>query len=268
MCKLARVRTLALALLLLVLLQLQPASVRGTEAVAEGTSTGETDRQWLSLLCSLRGGFGGYKNLTRGRAEDPSGPTKIGSYAGFLNPEFGLEAFGLGVSYDLNLIMSLSGTGVGEGKHDLQAGSASQRIKVVYALRCYKFHLLPEFGYVFLSEDASIYSPSDGPGRYREEYQDQNYCYGLSARARVIPAWEFRLWLYGRYVHDNLDIQVDNYRLELQLGNEWSAPPVPGEQGPEAKSEYLGLGVSWSKKTDGRSEWFVTLGFTVAVRLL
>jgi hypothetical protein len=122
---------------------------------------------------------------------------------------------------------------------------------------------------MFLEENASIHDVhSEKPDRYKEKFKDENYNYGLSARARIIPVLNGHLWLYGRYVHDNLDIQVDNYRIELQLGDELSESRGWVGEGINLKSFYLGLGVSWSKKTDGRSEWFITLGFTAAVRVL
>ena len=263
-----RVRILALTITLAILMQLQPTAVRGTEAVAESTSTGETDRHWLSFLFGLGGGLGSYKNLTRQRGDPPS-PLEIGSYALLINAEFGLEVFDLGIAYHWDMIRSPTGTYIGDDDYGHEAGRYRHGIKAVYALRSDRFHLLPELGYVFLDEDASIHDVySERGDRYKEEYKDENYNYGLSARARTIPVLNAHLWLYARYVHDNLEIQMDNYQLELQLGDEYSEARGSVEEGINLKSGYFGLGVSWSKKTDGRSEWFVTLGFTVAVRLL
>ena len=263
-----RVRTLPLAILLVVFVQLEPATVRGTEAASESTSTAEADGPRLSFLCGFDAGLGSYENVTR-QPGDPPSPLETGPDALFIDVEMGLEVFDLGISYHLGMIRSPGGTYVDDDDYGHGAGRYRHGVKAVYALRSDRFHLLPELGYVFLEESASIQDiDSERTDRYKEKYKDENYSYGLSARARTIPVLNGHLWLYGRYVHDNLDIQVDNYRLELQLGAEESDPPEWGDHGMPVESAYFGLGVSWSKKTDGRSEWFITLGFTVAVRLL
>ena len=260
--------TVVLAIPLVAFVLLQPAAVQGTEAVAESTSTIETDGHWLSFLYGLGGGLGSYENVTRQRGDPPS-PLETGSNAFFIDVEMGLEVFDLGISYHWGMIRSPGGTYIDDDDFGHGAGRYRHGIKAVYALRSDRFHLLPELGYVFLDEDASIHDVhSEKPDRYKEKYKDENHNYGLSARVRTIPVLNAHLWLYGRYVHDNLDIQVDNYRLELQLGGEESDPPEWGDHGMPVESAYFGLGVKWSKKTDGRSEWFITLGFTVAVRLL
>lgn len=268
MHKFLRVRTLALAIPLVAFMLLQPAAVRGSEAALASKCTTETDSHWLSFLYGLGGGLGSYGNLTRQRGDPPS-PLETGSDAFFIDVEMGLEVFDLGISYHWGMIRSPGGTYIDDDDYGHGAGRYRHGIKAVYALRSDRFHLLPELGYVFLDESASIHDIySERADRYKEKYKDENYSYGLSARARITPVLNAHWWLYARYVHDNLDIQVDNYRLELQLGGEESEPPEWGDHGVPVESAYFGLGVSWSKKTDGRSEWFVTLGFTVAVRLL
>ena len=268
MYKSGRVRKVALAIPLVAFVLLQPAAVRGTEAVAESTSTIETDSHWLSFLYGLGGGLGSYRNITRQRGDPPS-PLETGPDALFIDVEMGLEVFDLGISYHLGMIRSPGGTYIDDDDYGHGAGRYRHGVKAVYALRSDRFHLLPELGYVFLEESASIQDiDSERADRYKEKYKDENYSYGLSARARTIPVLNGHLWLYGRYVHDDLDIQVDNYRLELQLGDEYSESQGRVEEGINLKSVYFGLGVSWSEKTDGRSEWFVTLGFTAALRVL
>lgn len=263
-----RVRTVALTIPLVVFVLLQPAAVRGTEAVAESTSTIETDSHWLSFLYGLDGGLGSYRNVSRQRGDPPS-PLETGSDAFLINAEIGLEVFDLGISYHWGMIRSPGGTYIGDDDYGHGAGRYRHGIKAVYALRSDRLHLLPELGYVFLDEDASIHDIySERADRYKEEYKDENYNYGLSARARTIPVLNAHLWLYARYVHDNLDIQMDNYQLELQFGDEYSESRGWVEEGINLKSVYFGLGISWSRKTDGRSEWFITLGVTSALRLL
>jgi hypothetical protein len=211
-------------------------------------------------------GLGSYQNITRQRGDPPS-PVEVDSYAKSFDVEAGLEVLGLGISYDWNLIYTPAYHGSEDYVHE--AGNTRQRIKGVYALRGERFHLIPEFGYVFVNEDALIHDRGSGrPDRYLEEYKDEDYYYGLSARARFKPFLKAHWWLYARYVHDNLDIQVDNYQLGLQFGDEFSGPPDPDEKGPDLESGYFSLAVNWSKKTDGRSEWFITLGITCAIRIL
>jgi hypothetical protein len=263
-----RARTLALAIPLVVLLQLQPAAVRATEAAPESASTTETDSHWLSFLVGAGGGLGSYRNVTRQRGDPPS-PLETGSDAFFIDVELGLEVFDLGISYHWGMIRSPGGTYIDDDDYGHGAGRYRHGIKAVYALRGDRLHLLPELGYVFLDEHALIHDVhSERADRYKEKYEDENYNYGLSARARIIPVLNAHWWLYARYVHDNLDIQVDNYQLELQLGDEYSESRGWVEEGINLKSGYFGLGVSWSKKTDGRSEWFITLGFTGTIRVL
>lgn len=253
---------------LLAVVLFQPAVVRGTEATTGSKSTTETDSHWLSFLFGLGGGLGSYKNLTSQRGDPPSS-LETGSDAFLINAEFGLEVFDLGISYHWDMIRSPGGTYIDDDGYGHEAGRYRYGIKAVYALRGDRFHLLPELGYVFLDEDALIHDIySEGADRYKEEYKDENYSYGLSARARIMPVLNAHWWLYARYVHDNLEIQMDNYQLELQLGDEYSEAGGSVEEGINLKSGYFGLGVSWSKKTDGRSEWFVSLGFRVALRLL
>jgi hypothetical protein len=255
---------LAVALLAGVLLQ--PSAALGTEAAAESTSTNETKRQWLSLLLGFHHGLGSYENITRQRGDPPS-PVEVDSYAKSFDVEAGLEVLGLGISYDWNLIYTPAYHGSEDYVHE--AGNTRQRIKGVYPLRGKRFHLIPEFGYVFVNEDALIHDRGSGrPDRYLEEYKDEDYYYGLSARARLRPVLNAHWWLYARYVHDNLGIQVDNYQLELQLGDEYPGSPDPDDEGPDLNSAYFSLAVKWSQKTDGRSAWFITIGLTGALRLL
>lgn len=194
---------------------------------------------------------------------------ETGSSAFLIDVEMGLEVFDLGISYHLSGLRSPGVTYTDADDYVHEAGRFRHGVKAVYALRSYRFHLIPELGYVFLEENASMHDVySERADRYKEEYKDENYSYGLSARARITPVLNAHWWLYARYVHDNLDIQVDNYRLELQLGDEYSESRGSVEEGINLKSVYFGLGVSWSRKTDGRSEWFITLGVTSALRLL
>jgi hypothetical protein len=263
-----RTRVFVLVVTLIAVVLFQPAAVRGTEAAADSTSINETERNRLSLLFGLDCGLGGYKNLSKQRG-DPPNPIGIGSHAFAFKAELGLEALGWGISYNFGVIAALIPTPSASAVYDRQAGSWQHRIRGAYALRRDGFHLIPESGYFFLEEYASIDDRhSDEPGPYKEKYNDRGYYYGLSARVRLKPVLRAHWWLYARYVHDNLDIKTDSYQLELQLGDEFSGPQESDEKGPDIKSAYFSLGVKWSKKTDGRSEWFITLGCTSAIRLL
>jgi hypothetical protein len=37
---------------------------------------------------------------------------------------------------------------------------------------------------------------------------------------------------------------------------------------PYAESAFISLGVRWAKRTDGRSEWFLTIGYAFSIGLL
>ena len=234
--------TLVLSIFAFVLFQ--PTTVRGAEVASNNKSTVGTKNHWLSFLIGARGGLGSYTNISRQRGDPPS-PMQTGSYAGFFDIGFGLEAFGLGFSSNWNPIRSPTITYVDKDNYVHEAESSCIRIKTYYALRSNRFHLIPEFGYVYLGEGASIHDVrSKRPDRYNEVYEDKSYEYGLSARAKIIPVPNWHLWFYASYVHDNLDIKVDNYLLQLQLGDEFSGPSDVNEKGPEVKSGYFGLGVS------------------------
>jgi hypothetical protein len=79
----------------------------------------------------------------------------------------------------------------------------------------------------------------------------------------LIPVKRAGLWLYGRYVHDHLEVRADNYWAEIHLWAGDLEEPPPDKWKPYFCSGYLNLGVRWTKKTDGRSETFLTLGFAM-----
>lgn len=233
----------------------QPPNAKGDEVASDSVVTVSAHHRWLHLLFGLRGGAGSYKNISKARGEVPN-PVKIGSFAVLVNPELGLEAFGFGISYDLNLLWPPYTHYIDHDDYVHEEEMLKQEIKTYYTFRSSKFHLIPELGYVFLREGAWVYDVnSEKPDLYGKEYDDNNYCYGLSVRTKIKPVSKGYLWLYTRYVHDNLNIKVDNYRLDLQLGDE-DYEIIPDNP---VTSVFMNLGVSWCKKTDGRSEWFISL---------
>jgi hypothetical protein len=245
---------------------LQPSAALATEAAAESTSVAQAQSDWLSLFLGVNCGLGSYKNIIR-RQDNLSDLVKIDPFAWTVYGEAGLEVFSLRIGCDLSFVTTIDY--IADDDSVQKAYSFTKRIKGVYAVRKEKYHLYPEAGCVFLSEDVLIFeTPSDGPNHYKESYKDQGFYYGLSARVRVIRGVENHWWLYARYTHDNLDIQEDSYQLEFQGGGEYSRPSVPGDVYSEIKYVYIGLGVKWSKKSDGRSAWFITIGLSDAFRLL
>ncbi|UCB51844.1 MAG: hypothetical protein JSV10_07610 [Candidatus Zixiibacteriota bacterium] len=194
---------------------------------------------------------------------------ETGSTAFLICGEVGLQVFDLGISYHLSFLRSPGVTYTDADDYVHESAKFRRGAKAFYALRLDGFHLIPELGYVFLDEDASMHDVySERPDRYSEEYKDEGDCYGLSVRVRIRPVLKAHWWLYGSYVHDNLDIQADNYHIALQLGDELLGPPDPGWDGPDIRSGYFSLGARWLNKTDGRSEWFVTFEFTCTIGLL
>jgi hypothetical protein len=262
----AHMRETVFVLALLAALVFQPGTVRGNEVVADSVSATEIKSSRLSLLLRLGAGYGNYENIIR-QEGGLSSPVEIDSRARTYDGEIGLQVLSFRVSLDLSFPTTLDY--IADDDSTQEAYSSKERIKGVYALRKGRYHLFPEVGYVFVAEDALIfYMLSERPIYHKESYKDQGFYYGLSARVRIAPCLTEACWLYAHYTHDNLDIAADNYQLELQVGGGESGAPGPDGVASVTEFSYVGLGVKWSKKADGRSEWFIILGLSGAFRLL
>jgi len=220
----------------------------------------------FSLSMNAHGLFGFYDNLANQKG-DPASPLDLHSAAGAYG-ELGFGFCSFGVSYYLDAVWSPRTTYNDDQGYSHEAGRERHGIRASYQVSIWTVHLIPEGGYVFLNEDAGIKDPEKKkPDRYYERYKDDGYNYGLSARVKLITIRKGGLWLYGRYVHDDLGTKADNYWIEIHAGGVNPEPPWLDKDRPYVKSAYFTLGGRWTQRTDGRSEWFLTLGFAVAVGL-
>jgi hypothetical protein len=220
------------------------------------------------FLMDINGGVGGYDKLSMYTRALPS-PADTSGYACFLGVEVGLKMRSVGVTYHLEALWSPIKT-IFDGNNYLAQGDRIRHgVKVFSQVVREGFMVSPEGGYIFVRETARILDDSGGEiDWFSQNYKDRNYCYGLSVRAKVIPIQKDGLWLYGRYVHDHLDIMTDNYWFEAQLGGVNPDPPWVDKERPYAESAFISLGVRWAKRTDGRSEWFLTIGYAFSIGLL
>lgn len=222
-----------------------------------------TNRYNFSFLMHLYGGLGRYDNLTLRKGYSDS--LRItGAAAKFLHLEYGFKFRSFGITYYWELL------GTSDFIYSKVPGYSSGASYTRHGIRTFgellhkRFHFLPEVGIVFLDEDAIIGDQEGNePDLYNEERRDASYNYGFSTRLKLIPVKRAGLWLYGRYVHDHLEVRSDNYWVEIHLwaGDLEEFPPDKWK--PYLYSGYFNLGVRWTKKTDGRSETFLTLGFAM-----
>jgi hypothetical protein len=205
------------------------------------------------LIGGFHIGVGNYENVTSQRGDTPN-TLEIGSSCTNQGLEAGIGFRSLLMTYDVEYLVSPWGTSTDNTR---SASRLLQRIILCCQISTRNFQFIPEGGYVYIKEESK-------QNRYIERYNDQNYTYGLSARQRLLPIAKAGLWLYGRYVHDNLDIIADNYWFGLQLGSPDIEIPRSDKWKPYMKSAYFGLIVSWTKRTDGRSDWFLSFSFSTA----
>jgi hypothetical protein len=222
----------------------------------------------LSVQGSFQAAVGSYANLTM-QKNDPESPLHIGTSAAHLFWEAGIGFYSLGITYNVQLLRSPIVTSTDSDGFTHEAYRIHHGVKVFYQISSGDFRVTPEGGYVYLREEASIYDPTDKmPDRYNEKYKDQNYSYGLEVGHLLAPVAETELWLYGRYVHENLDIRADNYWIGLHLFASGEEVTESNKCKPYLESVHSRLGILWTKRSDGRSEWFLTLSLGAAFGLL
>lgn len=234
----------------------------------EETHRGNGRKLNVRILSDIHGGFGSYQNLSVQKGDPPS-LMETGSSCGFIHFELGLGVYSWGVTYHWDRLSAPLMTYLDDQDYVHQSGRTRQGIRTFYDISFRDFQIFPEGGYVFLSEYATIQDLNrKRPDLYDERYKDEGYSYGLSARIKLVPIRKVDFWLCGRYVHDNLSIKADNYRLDIQAGGLNPDPPWVDKDRPYKESAYFFLGTRWTKKTDGRSEWFFTLGFAVSLGII
>jgi hypothetical protein len=212
----------------------------------------------FTLLMSLGGALGSYHNIAMQRSHPPT-PLRAGSSAYILCGELGFAFRSLALRYYAEAVESSISTYVDSEGFNHHAGRAYHGPRTSYGLSHRILDLVPELGYVFLSETAAVVDTrKERSDQYREESSDQGYSYGLSVRRRVIPGGELELLLCGRYVHDHLDIRTDNYWLGLDLLGLVYQVSGPGGF-PPMQTFRLGLSFRWTERTDGRSDRFLAL---------
>ena len=250
--------------MMLVLLLLTRVTLAGDSAFVTDTLKHRGVKKYdFSLSMSLGGSLGSYDNLT-GQTGDPPTPLGISSSAYLLYGELGIGFQSLGVSYYIHAVASPIATFIDDDGFNQFAERLRHGTKVTYEISYKSLSFVPEGGYVFLREKAAISdSRGERPDPYLEKCKDQDYSYGLSMGRKLMHIGEPELWLYGRYVHDNLDIRADNYWLGLHLPIVVCEGPSSKKWKPYMQAFCIRLGVSWTKRTDGRSDWFLRLSFAM-----
>lgn len=220
---------------------------------------GNANKYKFSFLIGFGGGFGSYKNLSKQKG-DPHSLMKSGSDACLFGGEAGFRIYLLGVTYHYEILSSPIATSVDRQGYVHGAQCIRYGIRTFLEVPLKSLHFVPEGGYVFVREEADVYDRyGKKPDLYKERYKDRNYSYGLSVQFNLIPIRKLDLWLHGSYVHDNLDIKIDNYRVMIHALVADIDQSGGDEKTPRLESAYINLGVEWKNKTDGRSEWFLVL---------
>lgn len=246
-------------LLLPFFLSIRSVLAQDTSLVTNTSISADKDRYRFLFLVGFHGGFGSYKNLSMQKG-DPTSLMKSGSDACFFGGEAGFRIYLLGVTSHYEILSSPIATSV-DREHYVHG---AQRIR--YGIRTFlevplkTLHFIPEGGYVFVREEADVYDLyGKKPDLYKERYKDRDYSYGLSVQLKLIPIRKVDFWLHGRYVHDNLDIKIDNYWIMIHALVADIDQSGGDEKTPRVESAHINLGVEWKNKTDGRSEWFLVL---------
>jgi hypothetical protein len=229
--------------------------------VADTVEYREPKKYILGFFYELGGYLGSYHNLAEQR-DDSTNPFSMGSYSKHLCAELGCcfgslvcltsyIEFGSAESYDAK-------------DYDEVANRERWGVRISCSIMQRYLHFIPEVGWVFWDEEALIYdTEKTKPDLYHEEYRDDGLSYGLASRVGIITKEvegdELGLYLYGRYVHDDVVIPADNYWMELQFFARVLQPkPTPVTE-PPFYQVYLALGARWTKRTDGRSESYISL---------
>lgn|GEM_PF-1507650 len=222
----------------------------------------------LSFLYDLSGGLGSYDKLPMEK-RTPLGKMAASSAATFLRGEAGLKIYCLGLTYHLEILWTERGR-YGREEYVRDGDRVRHGMRAFCQLAQRDFILAPEGGYTFVEEWAGVIDRSgQWLDRYDQKQKEQGYCYGLSARLKVIPFREGgAVWLYGRYVRDDMETDVDNYWIKAELGALNSDPPWVDQDPGFMEYAFLSLGVRWANRTDGRSEWFITARVEASLGLL
>lgn len=231
-----------------------------------GADSGVTGSK-LSFLMDLHAGLGAYDKLSM-RSEELPSSTKTSSDACFLRAEVGFKSRSIGAAYHVEYLWSPVSTFVGRQEYISEGDLIHHGIRAFWLVARRNFTFAPEGSYIFVRERAWILCRSgERLDQSDQEYRDGGCCYGLSARFKVISIHKGGLWLYGRYVHDDLEIKVDSYGIEIQLGGLNLNPTQVDQKRHYAESAFFGLGIRWARRTDGRSEQFLTVSLTGAMGL-
>jgi hypothetical protein len=241
---------------------LSTGSVLAQDSTFTGDSTShqEPKKYDFTLLMGFGGALGSYEHITES-GDDDAGEANTDAKSLFGELGVGFRSWGacfyIGTVYGPQQDKYLD-----DESEDRYANSVRYWPRAFYRISHKGFGFAPEAGYVFVVEDATILdSVGQTASLYDKRSTDQGPAYGLSVGSRLLGGDKLQLWLHGRYIHDNLEIGVDNYWAGLHLlglVNETSNP----SGFPPMQNFRFGLYVRWTERADGRSDWLLTLSLS------